>query len=182
MLAALTLHGINPGPQVMRMYSAEVYALFLAVFLANALLWPFGFFYNKMISKLSLTNTGYLIPAIFCICLVGSYATRGFGVDMYLFLIFGVLGYILIENGYPLVPLILGLVMGQIAEENFIVSFRLSKGSYGIFFQTTITWILWVAIVVALVAPQILDYWREKKRREGKLNDDDRKLFSSDER
>ncbi len=162
MLAALTLHGINPGPQVMRMYSNEVYALFLAVLAANILLWPFGFVYTRLVSKLSLTNVGYLVPGIFAVCMIGSFATRGFMLDMYLFLIFGVIGYIMTENDFPHVPLILGLVMGKIAEENFIVAFRLSKGSFGIFFESGITWVMWVIIVGALILPKALPYLRNK--------------------
>jgi putative tricarboxylic transport membrane protein len=165
MLAALTLHGINPGPQVMRMFPGEVFALFLTVLIANALLWPFGFVYTKLVSKLSLTNTAFLIPGIFSICLIGSFATRGFEIDMLLFIIFGLLGYVMSENNIPTVPLILGLVMGQIAEENFIVAFRLSKGSFGIFFSNTLAWILWVVIIAALVVPQVLSHMREKKQK-----------------
>lgn len=163
MLAALTLHGINPGPQVMHMHSNEVYALFLAVLLANVLLWPFGFIYTRLVSKLSLTNTAYLVPGIFAICMVGSFATRGFMIDMYLFLIFGVIGYIMTENGFPHVPLILGLVMGSIAEENFIVAFRLSKGSFHIFFESGVTKIMWVIIIGALVLPRLLLKLRRRK-------------------
>lgn len=164
MLAALTLQGINPGPQVMNMYSREVYALFLAALMANVLLWPFGFVYTKFVSKLSLTNTGYLIPAIFTVCMVGSFATRGFMLDMYLFLIFGVLGYIMTENDFPHVPLILGLVMGKVAEENFIVAFRLSKGSFQIFFDSAITWVMWIVILFSLSLPKLLAAWQKKRR------------------
>ncbi len=165
MLAALTLQGINPGPQVMNMYSHEVYALFLAALMANILLWPFGLVYTKVVSKLTLTNTGYLIPAIFTVCMVGSFATRGFMLDMYLFIIFGILGYIMTENNFPYVPLILGLVMGKIAEENFIVAFRLSKGSMSIFFANSITWIMWAVIIGALILPKILDMIKTQKKK-----------------
>jgi len=163
MLAALTLHGINPGPQVMNMFSKEVYALFLAALLANVILWPLGLFYTKFVSKLTLTNTAYLIPAIFTICMIGSFATRGFMLDMFLFIIFGVLGYIMTENDFPYVPLILGLVMGKIAEENFIVAFRLSKGSFSIFFANPITWVMWFIIVAALIMPTVLSAVRKHK-------------------
>ncbi len=168
MLAALTMHGINPGPSVMRMFPNEVYAVFLSVLLSNFLLWPFGFVYTRLVSKLSLTNTAYLIPAIFTICMIGSLATRNFILDMYMFLIFGILGYIMTENGFPVVPLILGIVMGSIAEENFIVAFHLSRESFGIFFANPITWILWVVIIAALVGPSIIN--RVHRRKQGKDN------------
>lgn len=164
MLAALTLQGINPGPQVMRMYSGEVYSLFVAVLLANIILFPIGLFYTKAVSKLSITNLGYLIPGIFTVALVGCLATRGFLLDMVLFLVFGVLGYIMTENKYPIVPLILGLVMGSIAEENFVVAFRLSKGSFGIFFQNSIDIVLWIIVIASLVLPKLFSSMRERKR------------------
>ena len=164
MLAALTLQGINPGPQVMRMYSGEVYSLFVAVLLANVLLFPIGLLYTKSVSKLSITNMGYLIPGIFTVAMVGCLATRGFLFDMGLFLVFGLLGYIMTENKYPIVPLILGLVMGSIAEENFVVAFRLSKGSFGIFFQNGIDVILWAVILLSLALPKLFATLRQMKR------------------
>jgi putative tricarboxylic transport membrane protein len=71
------------------------------------------------------------------------------------------------ENDFPIVPLILGLVMGQIAEENFVVAFRLSRGSFSIFFENIITWILWAVIIGALAVPPLLAHLREKKRKAG---------------
>lgn len=164
MLAALTMQGINPGPQVMGAHPNEVYALFLSVLIGNAILWPMGLIYTKFVSKLSFTNTAYLIPAIFTVCMVGSFATRGFMLDSYLFLIFGVLGYIMAENDFPYVPLILGLVMGKIAESNFSIAFRLSQGSFGIFFESGITWALWIVLVGTLVVPKILSAVKARKK------------------
>ena len=163
MLAALTLQGINPGPQVLRMYSGEVYSLFVAVLLANVILFPIGLYYTKAVSKLTITNMAYLIPGIFTISMIGCLATRGFTFDIYLFLIFGILGYIMIENGYPIVPFILGLVMGSVAEENFVVAFRLSKGSFKIFFQNGICIALWIIIILTLVLPKVLSVIRSRK-------------------
>ncbi len=164
MLAALTLHRINPGPSVMRVFQNEVYAIFLAIFFANLILWPMGLFYTRWTSKLSITNPAYLVPAIVCVCIVGAYATRTFIFDVVLFIIFGLLGYLMIQNKFPLVPFILGVVMGKIAEENFIVSYRLSQGSADIFFKTPLAIALWIINAAVLILPTVLAKIKEKRR------------------
>ena len=165
MLAALTMQGITPGPQLMRQFPGEIYALFLSALVAALLMLPLGFAYTRMIAGASNMNTAYLIPGIFLMCMVGAFATRGFSIDMTIFLVFGILGYIMTENNFPIVPLILGVVMGSIAESNFIIAFRLSQGSFDIFFSNEISFILWAVIISALVMPPLLTRMREKKRK-----------------
>ena len=160
MLAALSLQGVNPGPKVMELYPKEVYSVFVAVLVATVLMLVFGLFYTAICSKLSKVNMAYIIPATFAVCVIGAFVSRGFLFDAFLFIAFGCIGLIMAANGYIYTPLVLGIIMGRIAETNFVIAMKLSRGDLKIFFSTTISWVLWIILIIVMVIPPIL-----KKRR-----------------
>lgn len=164
MLAALIMHGIRPGPQVIREYPNQVYALFVAVILASLLQWVFGFIYTKYAIKIASTKNMYLIPAVIAICLLGCYATRMFVFDMWLFIAFGIIGYILSESGFPYVSLVLGIVMGSLAEGYYLIATGISRGSHAVFFQSAFSWILWVVILGVLAFPIVSPILRKRRK------------------
>jgi putative tricarboxylic transport membrane protein len=163
MLAALIMHGVRPGPQVMREYPGPVYAMLLAIVVASAIQWFFGYFYTKFAVKLAATKNQYLIPAVLATCLIGSFATRMFMLDMWIFLIFGILGYILSESGFPYVSLVLGIVMGALAEGYYMIAISISRGSFSIFFKSVFSWIMWVVILAVLVVPIVSPILKKQK-------------------
>ena len=163
MLAALVMHGIRPGPQVMRQYPAQIYCLFVAIIVASLLQWPFGLIYNKFAVKIASAKNMYLIPAVMALCLLGCYATRQFMVDMWIFLIMGIIGYILEQSGFPYVPLVLGVVMGALAEGYYIIAIMISQGSFMIFFQSVYSWIMWGVILLVLIVPIVGPLFKKKK-------------------
>lgn len=166
MLAAITLHGITPGPKVMQQFPVEVYALLITILTSTILMFVFGIFYTAICSKLSQVNMAYMIPAVLAICIIGTFATRRFMFDTYLFLIFGVFGCIMVANGYMYAPLVLGVVMGTIAEKNFAIAMKISGGNFGIFFDSLICKIIWVVLIVCLLLPPML---KKKKGISGPL-------------
>jgi len=155
MLASLTLHGVTPGPQVLQRFPSTVYALLLATLVASIIFIIFGFYYNRMVSQVTRMNLAYLLPATFVICVIGAYAVRYFTFDVYLLIIFGVLGVIMHRQKYPYLPLILGLVMGPIAEDNYSRAIALSNGSFKIFFASDVAKIMWAVILVVLIVPRV---------------------------
>jgi putative tricarboxylic transport membrane protein len=163
MLAALTMHGVRPGPHFFRTSPNEVYALFIAVLLAQALLFVSGLGYTKLVSRFSTMNVAYVIPAVLTTCLLGTFATRSYMIDVWLFLIFGIIGYIMTENGYPYVPLVLGVVMGSLAEGYYIIATSISRGSLSIFFSSPISWVMWLVIIVVISIPIIAPKLRAAK-------------------
>lgn len=162
-LAALVMHGVRPGPQIMRQFPDMVYAMLLAIVVASALQWIIGIFYTKFAVKLAATKNEFLIPAVLATCLLGSYATNQYMVDMWFFLLFGVIGYILSASGFPYVPLVLGFVMGGLAEGYYIIAISISNGSFAIFFKSLISWIMWLSIVAVLLVPIITSLVKKRK-------------------
>ena len=167
MLAALVMHGVRPGPQVMRQYPREIYALFLAIIAAALLQWFLGFLYTKYAIKIAMTKNEYLIPAVLATCLMGCFATRQFVFDMWIFIVFGIIGYILSESGFPYVSLVLGIVMGSLAEGYYIIATSISRGSLAIFFQSGFCWAMWLVILAVLLMPIISSLIKRRKAGSG---------------
>jgi putative tricarboxylic transport membrane protein len=165
-LAALVMHGVRPGPQVMREYPGPVYAMMLAIVVCSFLTWIIGFFYTKMAVKLAGTRNQYLIPATLALCLIGAFATRMFTFDMWLFIIFGIIGYILTSSGFPYVPLVLGIVLGAMAEGYFMIAINISKGDYRIFFRSVFAWIMWGVILMVLLVPVITPIVKKYRKKQ----------------
>lgn len=146
MLAALYLQGVQPGPQVMSSYAPEAYAVLLSMLVASLLILPLGILLAAPMSSVTRLRPAYLVPSIVMLCMVGAFAVRNSLFDVGLALVFGVLGLLMRQFGYPVVPLILGLVLGPIAEENFLRALSLGNNQLGYFFESRISIILWVML------------------------------------
>ena len=97
------------------------------------------------------------------IAITGAYAIDGSMSNVFLALAFGVLGYLTGEFGYPVVPAIIGMVLGPIAERNFYQAMLISNDSFSIFYKSWITVALMVVCAYLIVKPLIKDY-RDKKK------------------
>ena len=93
-----------------------------------------------------------ILPIIFVLCVVGSYAISQRLFDVWVMLGFGVLGYVLRRNDYPVAPLVLGMVLGDLMEKGFRRGLVLSDGSLTPFFTRPISAVLWITIAIVMVA------------------------------
>ncbi|WP_158553327.1 tripartite tricarboxylate transporter permease [Peribacillus saganii] len=155
MLAAFYLHGINPGPRVMIDQAAESYAVILALGLASLLILPLGVLLATPMIQITRVKPAILVPTILLLCTIGSFALSNSMFDVFLMLVFGIMGVIMRINGYPIVPFVLAVILGPIAEANFVRAFMLSKGDFSYFFATPIALVLWAIIFVSLFAGPI---------------------------
>ncbi len=166
MLAALYLHGVRPGPQVMVNQAAEAYAVLLAILFASILVLPLGTLLASPLIALTRISTSILVPIVLLLCAVGAFAVANSMFDVMLMFIFGIIGIIMRINGYPVVPFVLALILGPIAEANFIRAYMLSQGEWTYFFTTQISWILWAIIFFGLFSNPIKIAFR-KMRQQG---------------
>lgn len=146
MLSALYLQGIVPGPRVLVTHRAEAYAVILAVLTASVLLLPLSILLAAPLVSLTRVRPSTLVPLIFVMSFAGAYASRNSMFDVGLMAIFAIIGFVMRRSGYPPVPLVLGMILGPIAEENLARSLLLSRYSFGIF------WASWPArILLAMI-------------------------------
>jgi putative tricarboxylic transport membrane protein len=150
-LASLYLQGIQPGPQVLISHGAEAYAAILALILASILIMPLGVLLASPLAMVTKVPNKYLVPSVLLACFAGAFAVRYSLFDVGVAILFGLLGLVLRLNGYPVIPMVLGLVLGPLAEENLLRSLELGNNQVGYFFGSTTAVVLWALLAVAAV-------------------------------
>ena len=100
------------------------------------------------------------MPVILLFCIVGSFAINNSGFGVALMLVFGVIAYVMEENGFPVAPAILGMVLGAMLEENFIGSMIKAVGNFIAFFERPIAGTLGVLTLGVLCVPMLRRVWR----------------------
>jgi putative tricarboxylic transport membrane protein len=150
-LAALTLHGLRPGLSFFKDGGIMVDTVFVGMILAQFVFLVFGLFATPLLAKITKIPNAILVPVILALCFVGAFAIRNEILDVVVAIVFGVVGYVLFKNKWPVQCIVLGLVLGEIAESNFHRALQISSGSYGIFVQKPISLVFFIAIVGALL-------------------------------
>lgn len=155
LIGALLVHGIRPGPGLFEDEPALVYAIFIGFFLVYILVLVFGLIGARYWARLLDFPAMYLWPVIFILCIVGSIALRGNLLDAWVMIGAGVLGYFMRMDDYPLAPMVLGLILGPIAESNLRRSLQVSGGSFDIIYTSPIAMVILVFSLLSLFLPLI---------------------------
>ncbi|WP_311031513.1 tripartite tricarboxylate transporter permease [Mesorhizobium koreense] len=137
-IGVLYVKGVNPGPTLFLTNPQTIYAIFLIFILANLVMIPFGWGAIKLAKQILRVPPKILMPVILSFCIVGAYATNNASFDVSVMLVFGVLGFIMEENGVPIAPCILGIVLGPLLEQSFVTSMIKADGSFLAFFERPI--------------------------------------------
>ena len=153
MIGALTVQGLQPGPLLFQNNAPLVYALFIGCFIANICMAVLGLSSVKLFTKVLSVPKAVLIPVIFLLCFVGSYAMANNMFDVGVMLFFGIVGYFLHKVDISSSPAVLGLILGPMAESHFRRALLMSKGDYKVFFSTGICLFFFCLIVISIVLP-----------------------------
>ena len=137
-IGILYLKGLQPGPLVFTQKPDLVYAVFIAFLVANVVLIPIGFIAIKLSSYVLRVPGNILMPIILLFCIVGSFAINNTTFAIWIMLVLGVLAYLMEENDMPVAPAILGLVLGKMIEDTFMVSMMKTQGDFLGFFERPI--------------------------------------------
>jgi TctA family transporter len=137
-IGVLYMKGMNPGPTVMLDQPHLLYAVFIVFFMANLMMIPFGWLAIKTYKQILAVPREVLMPLILIFCMVGSFAINNTVFGIGIMLLMGVIAFVMEENGFPLAPAILGLVLGEMVEANFMTSMMKSDGALLAFFERPI--------------------------------------------
>ena len=159
-IGVLYMKNLNPGPTIFINNPVAIYSVFLVFIIANLLMIPLGFLAIKAAKKILRVPRNILMPMILLFCVVGSYAINNSVFDVGVMLAFGLLAYLMEENGYPVAPAILGVVLGGMLEENFITSMIKSDGRLLAFFDRPIAATLGIVTILVWLSPLMLRAWR----------------------
>ncbi len=122
MLGAMIIHGIQPGPLFMTQQPRVAYGIFAAYLLAHPVMMVLQWLLSRVYLRIVRVPKSILVPNILVLCVIGAYALNNVMENVYALLLFGVLGYLLVKFGFPLAPLILGVILGDQIEVNLVRS------------------------------------------------------------
>lgn len=135
MLATLTLHGVSPGVRLMADNPTLIAAIFAGFFIINVLLLPLGMMVSKVAAPLLQMRESFMLAAIVVLCVVGVYFVRGNPFDLLIMTGAGVVGFLLRRQGFPMPPLVIGMVLGPTLEISLRQGLILTDGSFTAFFS-----------------------------------------------
>src|SRR5688572_11246555 len=152
LMAAMLIHGVKPGPMIMIESPQFVYEIVAMMMLATIGILIYGLTLTKFLVQVLRVPTTIIVPIILVLCTIGTFALASRLFDIWVMVAFGVLGFALRKYGYPMAPLVLGIVLGDLLEKNFRRGQILSDGDLLPFFTRPISAFLFgvIALVVVL--------------------------------
>jgi TctA family transporter len=151
MVGAMTIHNIQPGPQVMTSNPQLFWGLIASMWIGNAMLVILNLPLIGIWIKLLTVPYRYLFPAIVLFCAIGVYSTNNNTWDVWMVALFGVIGYAFIKLGCEPAPLLLGFILGPMMEENLRRALLLSRGDWSVFVTRPLSATLMAMAVLMLI-------------------------------
>ena len=152
-LGAFLLHGLQPGPQVFETSREIVYAVFASIFVAVIGMCVIGYFAARYLVKvLELPEVIVSAYVVMC-CILGAFAARNNITDVWLIVVFGVIGYLCERFRFPITPMVLGVILGPLAETNFMTTMISFGNDWTVFFTRPISGTIMAVALLTIVYP-----------------------------
>lgn len=152
LLGAFVLHGIQPGPTMFTKQGVMAYTIIIGCLVANVLLAPLGLGMTRAVAKIVQVKYTYLAPVIIMFCFAGAYAATGNTKELILCAAILIFSYILTLLDISNTPLMLGMILEDIMEQNFVTAAMSYDRNYSIFFTRPISAAILIITVVLLVS------------------------------
>lgn len=152
LLGAFVIQGLRPGPLLYRDHIDVVYSVFAAMMVANVVMFIIGTIGVKFFSKVITIDRNILIPVIFLLSIVGSYAMRNSMFDIWVAIFFGIVGYFMQRYDFPASPILLALILGPMAESNLRRALVISKGDISVLFTRPISLLLLSLALISIIS------------------------------
>ena len=150
-IGGMMIHGIRPGPLMMQQQPQMVYTIFITMLLANIFMLIFGIAAVKIFGAALKIDYTIMAPIIVVLCVVGVFALSNSMFDVVIMFVAGIVGYFFRKFGYPVAPMVIGLVLGTIAEENLRRGYSMYHGDMIGMLTRPITAVLMVVSVISLI-------------------------------
>ncbi len=168
LLGALMLHGVTPGPMITFEHPTFIIEVAAILLLASVAMWITGMILAKQVVKVLNIPTPLFMPIIGVLCIIGSYSLGLNIFNLFLMLPVGIICYFLTNMGYPIAPLVIGVILGPMADTNLRRALMVSQGSFMPVFTRPVSLILFIIIVWTLFS-QFGWYKRSLASVKGKL-------------
>jgi putative tricarboxylic transport membrane protein len=160
LLGALMLHGVTPGPMITFEHPNFILEVAAILLLASMAMWVAGMVLAKQVVKVLKIPTQIFMPIIGILCVIGSYSLGLNIFNLYLMIPVGIICFFLTEMGYPIAPLVIGVILGPMADENLRRALMVSQGSFLPIFQRPVSLILFIIIAWTIVSQ--LPWYKKK--------------------
>ena len=164
MLAAFLLHGIQPGPQVFASSSELIYTVFASVFIAVIGMCILGYFAIRPLTKVLDAPEAIVSAFVVMFCFVGAFATRNNATDLYVIGAFGLIGFLFERFKFPIAPLVLGAILGPLAEDNFMTTMVSFNNDWTVFFTRPISLGILLISAAGVLYPTLRSAYARRKR------------------
>src|SRR5688572_13766721 len=163
-LAAFLLHGIQPGPQVFVNDPATINIVFATVFASLVGMCILGYFAIKPLCKVLDAPEAIVSAFVVAFCFVGAFAQRNSLPDLYVMAAFGLLGFLFERYKFPLAPLVLGTILGPLAETNFMTTMVSFDNDWTVFFTRPISGVVLALAIAGLLWPVVRSAWAHYRK------------------
>lgn len=164
-MAAFLLHGVQPGPHVFFKSADVIYAIFASVFVSVIGMCLLGYFAIKMLVRVLAFPEAVTSAFVVMFCFMGAMSSRSTTGDLWLLAAFGILGFLFERWHFPIAPMVLGSILGPLAEQNFMTTMISFHNDWTIFFTRPISGSIMAIVVVALVYPLWSDWSAARRAR-----------------
>ncbi|HSB04642.1 MAG TPA: tripartite tricarboxylate transporter permease [Thermodesulfobacteriota bacterium] len=151
LLAAMFIHGVRPGPLIMIEFPDFIYQVVAMTLLATCAMFVLGLSMVRTLVKVLIIPREKMMPFVFVLCAIGSYAISSRIFDVYVMVIFGIIGYYMRVMNYPVAPTVLGIILGDLLDKNLRRALVLTDGAMIPFFTRPVSLILIFFIVLTLM-------------------------------
>jgi putative tricarboxylic transport membrane protein len=170
-LGAFLLHGIQPGPQVFLTSTEMIYTVIASLFLGIVAMCLVGFFAIRPLVKILDFPEAVVSAFIMLLCFIGALSIRNSIGDLWLMIVFGVIGYLFERYRFPIAPLVLGVILGPLAESSFTTTMISYQSDWTVFFTRPISGSVMVLTIFALVIPLVTHIrTNQRARRDAVVN------------
>ena len=159
LMGAFIIHGMIPGPDLFTEYADRTYPFIISMFVANGVFLIVGLTFAPYLARIALIPPAIMVPVVSAFAVLGSYALNNAVFDVYMMITFALGGLVLKKLGFSLEALILGLILGPIAEGGFTQGMIIGHGSPWVFFESNIAKVMWV-IILLLLLPPLYSYYK----------------------
>jgi putative tricarboxylic transport membrane protein len=159
-LAAFMLQGIQPGPQVFVSQPLLIYSIFASIFVSLVAMSLLGYFAIKALVKVLELKEAAVSAFVVMFCFIGALAARNNVNDLWTIVAFGGLGYLFEKFQFPIAPMVLGTILGPLAENYFLTAMISAQNDWTVFFTRPVSLVL-VLLSAGTIVYQIYRSWRE---------------------
>ncbi|MBN9262078.1 MAG: tripartite tricarboxylate transporter permease, partial [Hyphomicrobium sp.] len=162
-MAAFMLQGVQPGPHVFFKSGDIVYAVFASVFVGVIGMCLIGYFAIKLLVRVLAFPEAITSAFVVMFCFMGAMASRSTVGDLWVIVSFGILGYLFERFRFPIAPMVLGAILGPLAETSFMTTMISFSNDWTVFFTRPVSGAIMALVVLALIYPTISD-WMARRR------------------